>query len=91
MLDPAESQYKNLHFHTPPWHPKEGFMKAYTISTKLSSSVRKKSENEISSHFQQNKNPVIFEAVRVKEDEAVRVEEDMCEVMSKIFSQKMKC
>ena len=23
MLDQAESQYKNLHFHTPPWHHHE--------------------------------------------------------------------
>ena len=68
MLDQAESQYKNLHFHTPPWHHQEGFTKAYTISTKLSSSAREKRENKISSHFQLNKKPVIFEAVRVEEN-----------------------
>ena len=40
-------------------------MEAYTISTKPSSSAREKRENKISSHFQLNKKPVIFEAVRV--------------------------
>ena len=68
MLDQAESQYKNLHFHTPPWHPQEGFMKAYTISTKPSSSARGKRENKISNHFQLNKKSVISEVVRVEED-----------------------
>ena len=55
MLDQAENQYKKLHFHIPPWHHQEGFMKAYTISTKPSSSAREKRENKISSHFQLNK------------------------------------
>ena len=41
-------------------------MKAYTISTKPSSSAREKRENKISSHFQLNKKPVIFEATRVE-------------------------
>ena len=48
--------------------PQEGFMKAYTISTKHSSSATEKHKNKISSQFQLNKKPVIFEAVRVKED-----------------------
>ena len=48
--------------------PQEGFMKAYTISTKLSSSARETRENKISSHFQLNKKPVIFEAVRIEEN-----------------------
>ena len=61
--------------------PQEGFMKAYSISTKPSSSAREKCENKISSHFQLNKKPVIFETVKVKEDtsvifEAVKVKED---------------
>ena len=47
MLDQAESQYKNLHFHTLQWHHQEGFMKAYTISTKPSSSATEKRENKI--------------------------------------------
>ena len=68
MLDQAESQYKNLHFHTLPWHPQEGFMTAYSISTKPSSTIREKRENKISCHFQSNKKPVIFEAVRIEED-----------------------
>ena len=55
MLDQAESQYKNHHFHTPLWQHQEGFMKAYTISTKSSLSAREKRENKISSHFQLNK------------------------------------
>ena len=54
MLDQAESQYKNLHFHTLPWHHQDGFKKAYTICTKLSSSAREKRENKIASHFQLN-------------------------------------
>ena len=68
MLDWAENQHKNFHFHTPPWHPQEGFMKAYIISTKPSWSAREKGENKISSHFQLNKKSVIFEAVRVEKD-----------------------
>ena len=68
MLDQADSQYKKLHFHTPPWDPQEGFMKAYTICPKPSSSAREKCENKISSHFQLNKKPVIFETVRVGEN-----------------------
>ena len=48
--------------------PQEGFMKAYTISTKPSSSAREKRENKISSHFKLNKKPVNFEAVRVEEN-----------------------
>ena len=68
MLDQAENQYKKLHFHIPPWHHQEGFMKAYTISTKPSSSAREKRENKIESHFQLNKKPVISEAVRIEED-----------------------
>ena len=55
MLDQADSQYKNLHIHTPPWHHQECFMKAYAISTKPSSSAKEKLENKISSHFQLNK------------------------------------
>ena len=48
--------------------PQEGFMKVYTISIKPSSSAREKCENKISRHFQLNKKPVTFEAVRVEED-----------------------
>ena len=42
----------------------EGFMKAYTISTKLSSTAREKRKNKISSHFQLKKQAVIFDTVR---------------------------
>ena len=42
MLDKAENQYKNLHFHIPLWYHQEGFMKAYTISAKPSSRAREK-------------------------------------------------
>ena len=45
MLDQAENQYKNLHFHIPLWDLREGFMKAYTISTKPSSSARENRKN----------------------------------------------
>ena len=84
MLDQAESQYRNLHFHIPPWHPQEGFMKAYTISTKPSSSASEKLKKKISCHFQLNKKPVTFDAVRVEED-------TLCEKSCQTFSQKMKC
>ena len=43
-------------------------MKAYTISTKSSLGAIEKRENKISSHFQLNKKPVIFEAIWVGED-----------------------
>ena len=69
-------------------------MKAYSISTKPSSSAREKCENKISSHFQLNKKPVIFETVKVKEDtsvifEAVRVKEDtLCEKSCQTYFHK---
>ena len=46
----------------------EGFMKAYTTSTKSSSSTTEKHESKISHQFQLNKKSEIFEAVRVKKD-----------------------
>ena len=55
-----------------------GFMKFYTMSIKPSWSAREKRKNKISSHFQLNKKPVIFEAVRVEKD-------FMQEFMSNIF------
>ena len=87
MLDQAENQYKNFHFHTHLWHPK----KAYTISTKPSSIAREKHKNKLTSQFQLNKKPVIFEAVRVEEDtsvifEVVRVREDtLCEKLCQTY------
>ena len=64
-MDQTENQYKKFSFPHPSVVPQKGSKKAYAISTKPSSSAREKCENKISSHFQLNKKPVIFEAVRV--------------------------
>ena len=64
MLDQAENQYKNLHFHIL-LDTARRLMKVYTISTLLSSSIREKRENKISSPFQLNKKSVIFKAVKI--------------------------
>ena len=61
--------------------PQEGSKKAYTISTKPSSSAREKRENKISSHLQMDKKLVIFEAVRV--EEATLCEKSFTHIFSK--------
>ena len=67
-MDQTENQYKNFSFPHPSVVPQKGSKKAYAISTKPSSSAREKCENKISSHFQLNKKPVIFEAVSVEKE-----------------------